>query len=119
LELFTIGGAVFEDEKNPLFSGVEGITVRVIGADGGVICSTVTGAWGLWKIDSVATGAYTVVYGHGGETSGHLGSIDIVVKGENKAANQSIKWVYGHDAPRPAKPQRVAPRGGIERGRSE
>ena len=112
LDGFTIGGAAYDDELDPLTTGVEGILVEVLGAEGGVVASTTTeGPIGLWRVDALPEGQYTVMFG--GQTFR-----TIVVNAENQAANQSIKWLRtGHQVP-PAEMPQAAPIL-IERRRSE
>ncbi len=60
---FTVGGAVFDDPGNPLFSGVDGVEITVSGPSGTFTVSTsmLGGVWsGFWRIDDVPPGTYTV-----------------------------------------------------------
>jgi hypothetical protein len=106
----TIGGAVYDDETDPLFSGVEGTTVDVVSADGTIICSTTTRDFGTWLVEDVPAGTYTVVFGRGEDrVANERNSIDIVVNAGNEAANQRIKWVPRGEASPILKRRRVAP----------
>ena len=82
-----IGGLVYDDEANPLFSGAVGVTVEVIEANGRVAGSTkTTEPLGIWTINNLTEGVYRVVF-----TDGHWrDSTTIVVNAENRAANESI-----------------------------
>lgn len=92
---FTIGGAVYSDESSPLFTGVEGIPVRVVSRDSVVLPVSTTTNWlGIWRIDNLAPGTYTVVFGQEkNKTVKAQNSIKIVVNEKNQAANQSIKFL--------------------------
>ena len=96
---FTIGGAVYSDESSPLFTGVEGIPVRVVSRDSVVLpvstpTNTTTNWLGIWRIDNLAPGTYTVVFGQEkAKTVKAQNSIKIVVNEKNQAANQSIKFL--------------------------
>jgi len=59
---FTIGGAVFEDAADPLMSGVDDVTVTVRRVGGRGAFSTTTNPLGLWRIDEVPEGTYTVSF---------------------------------------------------------
>jgi hypothetical protein len=98
--LFTIGGAVYDDESNPLFTGVGGTPVDVRGADGSVIASTTTSYLGLWKVDDLPKGTYTVVFRDGDRQH----SKTIVVQEESKADNLRIRWARTNDVSRPVQP---------------
>ena len=84
---FKIGGATFDEEAHPLLTGVQGVRVELIDANGNLVDSTTTKVMGLWEIDNVQEGSYTVIFRAGSDQS----SIGIVVDADHKAANQSIR----------------------------
>ena len=92
---FTIGGAVYGDAANPLLSGIEGVNVQVFGAGRKTVATTTTaGPSGIWRVDNLPPGAYTVVYDH-------RDAVPIVVNEENEAANPSIRMLRSSIAARP------------------
>lgn len=99
---FTIGGAVYDDAANPLLSGIEGISVRVLATGRRVVATTTTlGPSGIWSVDSVPQGAYTVVFER--RTSRKESGNDVLsinVNAENEAANLSIKLLRSRRASR-------------------
>ena len=103
---FTIGGAVYEDESEPLWTGLEGITVNILDDEGRTVASTTTaGPTGLWRIDNLPEGRYTVVFVGGDHgTPRWRDSLKIVVSAEREAANQSIRLLRPHHgSKRPAR----------------
>ncbi len=82
-----IGGAVYAADADPLGSAVSGFQVRLFDDQGKVVQTTLTREFGLWTMDNVAEGDYSVVFGRGvrGETSRR-----IVVEKSNEALNQNI-----------------------------
>ncbi len=99
---FTIGGAVFTDGSDPLMSGLGDVTVKVRRTGGKGVISTTTNPLGLWRIDDVPTGKYTVSF-RAAEmfTQSPKRPMKISVNEENRAANLSIKWLVGNDGGRP------------------
>lgn len=108
---FTIGGAVYQDEVDPLLSGIEQVPVWVHGPDGKTFASTETvGPMGLWRIDGVPEGIYTVVFAHkDGRASTRADSITIVVDAANRAGNQSIRLLRAPNTSRLPEIRRNAP----------
>jgi len=106
-DTFTIGGAIFSDCANPLFSGVEGVVVTVDGPNGTFTATTGAGL-GLWQIDDVPSGSYTVTpedrdwcFCHGaGDCPPELCEdfTLITVDSSHQAVNQSIKFLAGSSA---------------------
>lgn len=94
---FTIGGAIYKDLKNPMQSGVQGVTVEVAGKNG-TFTATTAGFFGIWKINDVPEGVYTITPSMAGKNFEHVvrgkldgqSSITITVNASNQAANQSI-----------------------------
>ncbi len=111
----TIGGAVYQDENDPLFSGLEGVEISVESDDGMVVASTTSGRSGLWRIDGLAEGEYTVLFrSQDRDGSERVDARSIVVRAEDKAANQSIVLERPVEQTKTMKPHRaVRP----ERGR--
>lgn len=100
----TIGGQVYADLVNPLTSGVAGVHVVVDGECGHFETDTQAGpVAGLWRIDGVPAGMYTLVLSRGGQCFQHIqagqadGQYDHVleVTPQNLAANQSIQFLVG------------------------
>ena len=97
---YTIGGAIYDDLGNPLTSGVEGVTVTVEGA-GGTFTAVTSGTLGLWVIDDVPCGQYTVTSALAGcsfqrvldGTPGNPPPITITVDADHMAENQSIQFL--------------------------
>jgi len=95
----TIGGVVFTDVRDPIRSGLEGVTVSVKGKNGSFQATTGS-VIGLWKVD-VPEGTYTVTPRKKDFVIEHLvgmgsdgqRSITIEVDPENMAANQSIRFL--------------------------
>ncbi|MCK4341061.1 MAG: carboxypeptidase regulatory-like domain-containing protein [Phycisphaerae bacterium] len=96
---YTIGGQVFTDQANPMFSGLPGVTVTVDGDGGHFETETVTGpVAGLWSIDEVPQGQYLVYLEEPGYCFWHFVDgvpgdpppLSILVNEENQADNQSI-----------------------------
>ena len=88
---FTVGGAVYANSDDPLSTGVVGVSVELFDASGSSIGSTTTGRLGIWNVDALQAGTYTVVF----ETFERDGaalreSMVIDVTEENRAAVQSI-----------------------------
>jgi hypothetical protein len=96
----TIGGAVYTDLANPLSSGIAGVRITATGT-GGTFTATTAGAQGLWQIDQVPAGTYTVTPSRSGKTFAHVTgsasdghtSIQITVDADHRAANQSIQFL--------------------------
>lgn len=109
LPTWTIGGQVFTDQANPLFSGMAGVTVTVDGDGGLFTVETVSSPVpGLWEIPDVPQGQYDVFVDEPGYCFWHFvdgAPIDrppliIVVNEANQADNQSILfWAVEHIAP--------------------
>ncbi len=57
--VFEVRGEVYTDCENPLTSGLEGVQVTVDGP-GGTFVTTTSGGQGVWQIDGVPSGTYTV-----------------------------------------------------------
>lgn len=96
---FTIGGAVYDDDADPLVSGIEGVIVQIIG-DGRRIVATATtsGPSGIWRVDDLPAGAYTLVFEQrDGWAAVGRDVIPIVVNAENEAANLSIGMLRSPD----------------------
>ena len=102
---FTIGGAVYEDIQDPLLSGIEGLPVELMGTDGTVMARSSTDALGLWRMDNVLEGKYTVVFGAGTSRTPRATHLrGITVNADNEAANQSIQLHNPAYELRPSKP---------------
>ena len=89
---FTVGGAVYSDDGNPLVSGISGVNVQILGNDRLVVATATTaGPSGIWRVDDLPEGDYSVVIER---RSGRLRDgrdvIPITVNAENEAANLSI-----------------------------
>jgi len=106
---------VYQDENDPLFSGLEGVEISVESDDGMVVASTTSGRSGLWRIDGLAEGEYTVLFrSQDRDGSERVDARSIVVRAEDKAANQSIVLERPVEQTKTMKPHRaVRP----ERGR--
>ena len=97
-ETFTIGGQVYLDPDNPMLSGLEDVVI-IAGASETVTSSSPLP--GLWQIDDLPEGTYTVTPSKSGFTFEHVqngtpsgqGSFTIEVNVENQAANQSIQFL--------------------------
>ncbi len=81
----TVGGIIFDDADNPLSSGIEGVRVDVIAADGSVIAGE-TNRIGVWVVEGLENGTYNV------EFDGGKGTTTISVNNDNIEKNQSIQW---------------------------
>ena len=91
---FTIGGAVYDDAANPLVSGIEGVTVQVFGLGRKMAATATTaGPSGIWRVDDLPSGTYTVVFEHSD-------AITVVVNGENEEDNLSIGLLRPRDPSR-------------------
>ena len=91
-DAFTIGGAVYDDADNPLLSGVQGVTIQLLGDGRAVVATTATsGPLGIWKIDNLPVGSYSVVVPRGEGVGGRSDVIPVTVSQENEAANLSIR----------------------------
>jgi len=103
---FTVGGAVYADRDNPLTSGVEGVAVELLDASGDSISSTTTGRFGIWKLEALPTGTYSVVF-ESVNGDGSLGMVSrtIAVAERNKVAMQSIQLHLPEESQR-QEPQR-------------
>ena len=85
--------------RNPIRSGLEGVTVTIVG-EAGTFQATTSGIIGLWKVD-VPEGTYTVtpkkkdylIEHFVGVGSASQQSITIEVTPANMAANQSIRFL--------------------------
>jgi N-acetylneuraminic acid mutarotase len=102
---YPVGGVIYTDLANPLLSGLEGVSVTLIG-DGGTFGATTNGTQGLWQLENIPEGTYTVTpskvswhFEHiaGGVSDGQA-SIIITVDEANEAANQSIQFLAIQDA---------------------
>jgi hypothetical protein len=95
----TIGGVVYTDVRDPVRTGLQGVTVQVRGDQGNYEAIT-GGVIGLWKMD-VPQGTYTITCTKSGYALEHLvrgwcdgqHSITIDVNPKNLAANQSIQFL--------------------------
>jgi hypothetical protein len=98
---YTIGGAIFDDCNDPLGSGVAGVEVIV---EGDLTISTLSfGEQGLWVIEDVPCGDYTVTPSLPAWTFCHVEtecpppacypSCSITVDGPHEPENQSIKFL--------------------------
>ena len=98
---FTVGGAIYTDAVNPIASGLEGVAVMVTGDGGALFEATTAGTQGLWQIDDVPEGTYTVMPNMTDYTFEHMvsgqsdgqASIQIAVNETNETANQSIQFL--------------------------
>jgi hypothetical protein len=98
--LYTIAGAVYADVNNPSTSGVGGVTVTISGA-AGTYTATSDAAKGLWQIDGVPPGTFTVIPSKTGHAFQHVtggspdgqSSVAIEVNEANQEANQSIEFL--------------------------
>ncbi len=103
-QTYTVGGLIFADPDDPLSSGVGGVTVTIRGA--GFEGSAVS--WGagelvpgLWTIDGVPAGTYTVMPTVNGQCFKHYSQgaeqgllpVVIVVNDDNRPANESLEFV--------------------------
>lgn len=102
IPLFTIGGQIYTDLGNPMFSGIDGVTVDVDGPGGSFSTLTETiGVPGMWIIEDVPAGEYTVapslaMYCFTQVIDGVPGDpppITILVNAENQAENQSLQFL--------------------------
>jgi hypothetical protein len=96
----TVGGAVYANLRNPVATGIAGVTVTVEG--GGRVFQPITfGVAGLWWVKDVPEGTYVVtpssprysfqyVQPPGGATG--QGSVEIEVCKANRARNESIQF---------------------------
>jgi len=114
MPLITIGGVIYTDVKDPMRTGLPGVTVKVRGAQGEYTAVT-GGLIGLWKMD-VPLGTYTVTPKKSNYLLQHLVAgwcddqrwITIEVKRETLAANQSIQFLaipWPDSEMPPAKPE--------------
>lgn len=99
---FTIGGAVYDNETNPLLSGIEGVNVEVLGAERRAVAAAMTaGPSGIWRVDGLPAGTYFVVVEHrNGRAAAGRDVIPIVVNAQNEAANLSIRSLRSSEPPR-------------------
>jgi hypothetical protein len=101
-DTFTIGGAVYTDLDNPLTSGLEGVEVTVDG-DGGTFTAFSQPQLGLWVVEDVPAGTYTVTPSMENKCFEHVfGGIPddqtstlITVDEDHQAENQSIQFLAG------------------------
>ncbi len=113
----TIGGVIYTDVKDPMRTGLPGVTVKVHG-DKGDYEAVTGGLIGLWKMD-VPQGTYVVTPGKPGYLMQHLvagwcddqRAITIEVNRKNLAANQSIQFLAVH-WPEPNTPIAASPAAG-------
>lgn len=98
---FTVGGAIYADRGDPLVTGVEGVGVELLDASGTSIALTRTGRLGIWKVEALPAGAYTVVF-HTVQRDGSVeeASRAITVAEGNEVAMQSIQLHLPVDSPR-------------------
>lgn len=106
----TIGGVVYTDVRNPVYSGAAGVAVEVQGEHSRYEAVT-AGVLGLWKME-VPPGAYTVTPRKAGYALEHVvrgwcdgqHALTIEVSPRNLAANQSIQFlaIYWPDPNAPA-----------------
>ena len=99
----TLGGAVCTDLTYPATNGLAGATITVAGTGGtsGTYTAPTAGAAGLWQIDNVPVGTYTVTPSKSGYLFQHVAggvadgqaSLTITVNQANRAANQDIRFV--------------------------
>ena len=111
----TIGGAVYDNADDPLFSGLEGMEISVRSDDGTIVATTTSGTLGLWRVDGLPDGEYTILFrSQNRDGSDRVDAKPIVVSTQNKEANQSIVLERSVEEPKTLKPHRaVRP----ERGR--
>jgi hypothetical protein len=96
----TIGGAVFTDLANPLSSGLADVDVTVSGS-GGTFQATSAGPQGLWQVENIPEGTYTVTPTRSGYSFEHVdegvpdrqASITIDVNEVNQGTYQSIQFL--------------------------
>ena len=82
------------------------LTVNILDAERRTVASTSTmGLMGLWSVDDLPAGGYTVVFvGAGDEISGWRQVIKIIANAENEAANQSLQLLHeGDTSKRPSR----------------
>ncbi len=98
---FTVGGAVYTDLSEPLFSGLTGVEVCVECGDVFSACDITAGPWGGWNLAGVPAGNCSVTptlpgwcFSHveGGEI-GIPTPIVIVVNGVNEGPNLSLQFL--------------------------
>ena len=102
-QTFTIGGAVYADLADPLTSGLERVAVTAIlaGNTGRTFTAATAGDSGLWRIDGVPAGTYTIRAALPGYTLRHVeaGSLTghestkIIVNEDSQARNGSIQFL--------------------------
>lgn len=98
---YMIGGAVYDDLASPLTSGLEGVSVSVVGTGGTFMTTTIGGGQGLWFLTDVPCGDYTVSpdrdqcsFRHVlGGVPGALPPIPITVDAAHQAENQSLQFL--------------------------
>jgi len=101
-DYYSIGGAIYTDLTDPIASGEPDVTVTVSGING-TYTGTSSGAMGIWQIDDVPEGTYTVTPSKTDMGFQHLvngtpdgqSSVTITVNAANMAANQSIQFLAG------------------------
>jgi hypothetical protein len=97
---YTIGGAIYTDLADPLRTGLESVTVTVDGDNVNFVTST-RAEQGLWWIDDVPEGTYTVTPALAGYCFEHVlrglphgqFSITITVDDRHIPENQSIQFL--------------------------
>ena len=105
-DTFVIGGAVYSDLANPMTTGLEGVTVTVVGT-GGTFSAQTQGTMGLWQINDVPEDTYTVTPLKTGTAFEHVEAgvsdgqpdLTITVNAESQAANQSIQFLVQASGP--------------------
>lgn len=97
---YDIGGAIYDDLGDPLGSGVADVTVTVEGENGTFTACT-AGSQGIWMIECVLEGTYTVTPTMGGCEFAHVVAgvpgdpppITIIVDAAHEAENGSIQFL--------------------------
>ncbi|MBN1507501.1 MAG: hypothetical protein JW955_11680 [Sedimentisphaerales bacterium] len=104
-DLFVVGGGVYTDLTDPPTSGLAGVWMTL---DGGIVpYTTQTGSGaGLWQIEGVPTGAYTLTPSRPGYTFEHVSggipdgqaSITVEVNEANEPVNRDVQFL-AHSRP--------------------
>ena len=98
-EAFPVGGAIYTDLASPHTTGLQDVSITVMGDNG--VYSAQTQGMGLWQIDDVPEGIYTVTPSRVDKDFEHVqdgvpdgqSAIVIMVNADNLAANQSISFL--------------------------